>query len=96
MAYLRGGFFAYYHGDDVETQGLVVYAVCFQEVPCGSCHPFLFTRVYCVLSAGVVFVASGLYLYENDGSVLTVADDEIQLSGFATEVACNGCKALCF
>ena len=56
----------------------------------------MFTRVYGVLRAGVVFVASGLYLYENDGAIAIVADDEVQLAGFATEIARDGCKALCF
>jgi hypothetical protein len=95
VAYLGGIFFADYYCDDVETQGLVVYAVCFQEVPCGSYHPSLFARIYCVLSASVVFVASGLYLYENDGAISIAADDEVQLAGIATEIARDGCEALC-
>jgi hypothetical protein len=65
-------------------------------VPCGSYHLFLFAWIYRVLSAGVVFVASGLYLYENDRSIATAADDEVQLAGFATEVARDSLKALCF
>ncbi len=51
--------------------------------------------IYGVLSAGVVFVASGLDLYKNDGTIEVVADDEIQFAGFATEVARNGRKAFC-
>ncbi len=76
MTYLWCAFWSEDNGDDVETQGFVVYAVLFEEMICGSDHFFSFVVVYGGLSLCEIFVATGLD-FDKNNCPAGVCDDEV-------------------